>query len=687
MTRFLPSLLGFSLLISGALPAFAAPVITEFLAVNSTGIRDNEGNRQAWIEIFNPGTTTVNLGGYTLTNNAAQPTLYTIPSSYNVPAGSYTLIFASGLNRATLGNPLHTNFTLSAGGGGYLGLFAPGATTTAVSEYVGYPAQTANVSYGVISNFPGAARDFFHVPTPQAANNSDVQRAEKVDFSLSSRTFNQGGQLSLTLSTPSGGGSIRYTTDRTEPTSSSTLYTGPITINYSVRIRARNFVAGLPDSKVTSETYLELDPAAQTFTSNVPIMILHSWGSGHPSTAAPAQGQPEDSKLASWFVFEPKAPDNLARMTNLPDLATPAYFERRGSSTFGEVKYSMTMGALDEDYQGTDVSPLGFASNDDFVLNAPYTFDRSLVHNDLIYRLSNEVGRYAVRTQHCELFTSVANDVAASGNIPAYGRINGAPTGADYYGVYSFQDKISRGKNRVDVEKIGPEDNTAPAVQGGYLFKIDRLDTGDAGVAGGGRSVGLVYPKEFATYPAHLAVATAQQKAYLGGVLNTMYASCTSANFMNPATGYQAYLDVPAAIDHWILSVIPKSADAFRLSGYWSKSRTGKLVMGPIFDFDRGEGSTDGRDLNPNTWRGDNGDLGTDYFHNASIYSPNYFHYMFQDPNFWQALIDRYNEMRQGNLSTAHVMAVIDEYIAQLDPGDAASTPAKRNFQKFAPNG
>jgi hypothetical protein len=683
MRSFLPSLLvPILLLLYAALPVSAAPVLSEFLAVNTAGIRDNEGNRQPWIEIVNNGNTTVNLGGYTLTNDPAVPAKYTIPANYNLQPGLYTIIFASGLNRAALGIPLHTNFTLSTTN--YLSLRAPVASGGAiVSEYVNYPAQTANVSYGVVANYATAAQAAFHIPTPGAANNSDTLRAEKVDFSLSSRTFNQGSTLTLTLSTLSNLGTIRYTTDRTDPTDASTLYTGPITINYSVRIRARNFVAGAADSKVTGESYLMLDPAAQAFTSNLPIMILHNWGAGDPTTAAQAAGQPEDVKYGAWFIFEPKAPDNLARMTNLPDATNPAYFERRGSSTFGEFKYSMTMGALDEDAQGADASPLGFPSNDDWVMNAPYTYDKSLVHNDLIYRLSNELGRYAPRTKHFELFKSVINDTPAAGGLPAYGVINGAATSADYFGVYSFQEKISRGSKRVDVEKMGPEDNTAPNVQGGYLFKIDRFDVGDAGVGGGGRSVALVQPKEYATYPQHLLVATAQQKAYLTSVLNAMYASCTSPNFMNPATGYQSTLDVPAAIDHWILSIAPKSADAFRLSGYWYKPRFGKLVMGPIFDFDRAEGSIDGRDLNPNTWRGDNGDLGTDYFHNASIYSPNYFQYMFQDPNFWQALIDRYDEMRRGNFSTAHIGAIIDEYTELLDPGNAASTPAKRNFQKF----
>ena len=52
----------------------------------------------------------------------------------------------------------------------------------------------------------------------------------------------------------------------------------------------------------------------------------------------------------------------------------------------------------------------------------------------------------------------------------------------DYFGVYSFMEKISRGQNRVDVENLTLADNAAPAVQGGYMFKVDRLDPGDSGI-------------------------------------------------------------------------------------------------------------------------------------------------------------------------------------------------------------
>ena len=45
-------------------------LISEFMASNSTKLFDEDGESSDWIEIFNSGTSSVNLDGYTLTDNA-----------------------------------------------------------------------------------------------------------------------------------------------------------------------------------------------------------------------------------------------------------------------------------------------------------------------------------------------------------------------------------------------------------------------------------------------------------------------------------------------------------------------------------------------------------------------------------------------------------------------------------------
>jgi C1A family cysteine protease/N-acetylneuraminic acid mutarotase len=61
---------------------------------------------------------------------------------------------------------------------------------------------------------------------------------------------------SITLSCPTKGATIRYTTDGSIPTSDSKIYTGRFNITKSTTIKAFAQKAGLPDSGITSATYI-----------------------------------------------------------------------------------------------------------------------------------------------------------------------------------------------------------------------------------------------------------------------------------------------------------------------------------------------------------------------------------------------------------------------------------------------
>ena len=644
-------------------PLSAAPLITEFLASNAAGLADEDGALPDWIELHNPDVSPLDLLGWTLTDDASRPARWTFPSTVIAPGG-YLVVFASGKNRAVSGAPLHTNFSLSAGGE-FLALYPPENLTPAMAWFPAYPAQSADVSYGLLGTTAGGTQAFFPVPTPGSANVPSTAPAEAVGFSLGSRTFTSTSTLSLSLTTVSPTATIRYTTNRSVPTAASTPYSGLIPVSASTRIRARAFEPGRPDGTVTSETYLLLDAAASAFTSPLPIVLTHTFSAG---------SLPNDTVVtANIMVFEPRAPDNLARLTDLPVTATPVSLERRGSTTASAPKHSMTLELWDEANADRNLPVLGMPSDSDWVLHAPYEFDRSLIHNDLIYRLSNEAGRYASRTKLVEHFHSTMDGTVS-------GIINST---ADYFGIYSLQERVTRGDARVDIEKITTADNTVPEVQGGYLLKVDRTGT-DAGLAAGGYSngvgtVGLVWvdPKESSTVPEQ--VVTPAQKTWVTQNLNAMWIAMNVPNFLDPVNGYAKYLEVIPTVDNHILNTAARNLDALRLSAYWHKPRSGKWTAGPIWDFDRAMGSVDSRENGPLTWSGasSGGDFGTDFFH-YKWYSE-----MFQDPNFWQQWVDRLDVLRQSALSTAHVLAVIDELVAPLAVG-GASTPVSRNLQRWS---
>ena len=128
-------------------------IISEFLAINSgITLTDEDGFPADWIEIQNTGSTEVSLEGYHLTDNANNPTKWTFPAVILPPQG-YLRVFASGKDRTTDPNFLHTNFSLRAEGE-YLALVQPDGFTVSTEFTPTYPQQFKDVSYGIGNESP-----------------------------------------------------------------------------------------------------------------------------------------------------------------------------------------------------------------------------------------------------------------------------------------------------------------------------------------------------------------------------------------------------------------------------------------------------------------------------------------------------------------------------------------------------
>src|SRR3982750_218120 len=111
-------------------------IISEFMALNNSTLKDEDGSYSDWIELYNTTTNTVNLGGWFLSNKSANLTQWSFPAT-NLAPNRFLIVFASNKNRRVPGAPLHTSFKLS-GSGEYLNLVMPDGVTKG-SEFDPFP--------------------------------------------------------------------------------------------------------------------------------------------------------------------------------------------------------------------------------------------------------------------------------------------------------------------------------------------------------------------------------------------------------------------------------------------------------------------------------------------------------------------------------------------------------------------
>ncbi|MGA1238515.1 MAG: CotH kinase family protein, partial [Limisphaerales bacterium] len=609
-------------------------LINEFMASNNRTLNDAFGDDSDWVELYNPGNVAVDLNGWYLTDQMDQLTRWRFPQVVIEPKG-FLMVFASGRNlRDPLGQ-LHTDFVLGKDGG-YLALV--NSRTNVVAEFAPtYPSQETDISYGLDQSNPTWV-GYFSIPTPGGPNAAGgAGFAPEVVFSEPSGTFigSMGVELGLAYAMP--GAVIRYTTDGSVVTETSPVYTVSLTLNNTTQVRARSFADGLLPSVPVMGMYIEVDGAVANYTSDLPVIILHNYGGGSVPTSI------DQPVLVQ--AFEPMY--GVTSLTNAPGLVSRGVFHLRGSSTLGYPKGSFFLETHDEDEFPLNVELLGLPRESDWVLYAPNNFEPILINNAVAHELSRQMGEYSPRTRFAVVFLNTGGGTVTMGN---------------YNGIYVLEEKIKVDKNRVDIDRLQPEHLAEPEVTGGYLLSVDRADPGTSQMSAGGQSFNHLSPR----YDEIITPQRAPQRNYIRDYLNEFYSVLTGPNWKDPVSGYAAYLDVDAAINHSIQGVVTFNVDGLRLSSYLRKPRGGKIVMGPVWDFDRTQGSTDGRDFNPTVWQSRVGDRGTDYFNADGTYSNPWYRQLFQDIDFWQRWVDRYQELRAGAFSDANVHGIVEMFADQV---------------------
>ena len=359
--------------------------------------------------------------------------------------------------------------------------------------------------------------------------------------------------LAVTLSPSPSPANIRYTLDGSPPGAGSAIYSVPLQLHGNAMIRAQAQVGGVW-GQIAEGHYTLLDTPLTNFTSNLPLVILDTFG----------HGIPDGSKVGAYAVFiDTNTPSGRTSLTSPADYAGHIGIGLHGSSSLGFPKQPYAIELRDEAGDANNYPLLGLPAGNDWLLYPSYD-DKTFLNNVLTEEIFRAMGHYSIRCKYTEVYLR-----QSSGKL----------TSASYIGIYILMERIRVANNRVNIAKLDPADNTPPAVTGGYLFSKDRPGTNGLIITTTrGEQLNVLEPDPGAITPA--------QFDYLSNYLNACEGALYGPNWLDPLTGYAAYLDADSCVDqHWIVEY-PKNIDGYRLSNYMIKDRDGKLKMEPIWDWD-----------------------------------------------------------------------------------------------------
>ena len=151
------------------LPAYPELWINEVQAVNPSGVQDNMGEAEPWIELYNASANAISLDGYYLSDDFNLPNKWAFPAGSSINAGEFKLVWADNEPGETTAAHWHASITLSAPTGSVALARSLGGEVQLV-DYLNYAGQTFARSYGDFPDGQPFQDQLFFQPTPGGTN-------------------------------------------------------------------------------------------------------------------------------------------------------------------------------------------------------------------------------------------------------------------------------------------------------------------------------------------------------------------------------------------------------------------------------------------------------------------------------------------------------------------------------------
>jgi hypothetical protein len=380
-------------------------------------------------------------------------------------------------------------------------------------------------------------------------------------------------------------------------------------------------------SQINDDFTVEAD-----FTSHLPLVVVDTHGQeiekltqydSELEYAIPIEGV-EPYIIADFILYDNEA--GLNSLSDEPTFTSGMRIHRHGNMSMAYEKGNYKVNLITETGSNRKYPLLGMEKENEWLLIGSQ-LDKSFMRNFIAYTVAKEIMPFAPDARYCEvLFQS-----------------NGVYI---YEGIYTLIENIKEGSGRVEID-------TGNKALNNFLLRRDRYDTEalmlDTYATRNGLSYGYIsvlYPN-----PIDIDAETIRKiEDRISKIERVLYSDSTT-EFLT----YPDYIDVDSFVDYFLINEFFSNYDAGNNSTYMYLDNSGKLKMGPVWDFD---GILDNN--------------------NESLFLPKvitfftapWFDRLICDKRFVDKLCSRYAELRRGVLDSCKITELINDTVFFL--GNAA---------------
>lgn len=229
-------------------------IISEVMASNDTTALGVTTATVDYIELYNSSANTVDLSFYGLSDSLKRPRRWQFPQGTTIAPGEYKIIYCDGDTTLTSNTDLHTNFSITRGGGETISFCDP---TGKVLDRLPLSLIPTDHSYGRTLGYNGFY--YYDIPTPGEPNGTGYYGYAS-NPSFSTRGGEYTGSVAVSITIPENT-AVYYTTDGSIPTEEAGIpYEEGYTFDFSrvtvLRARAFDQTGRLQPSEIVTQTYL-----------------------------------------------------------------------------------------------------------------------------------------------------------------------------------------------------------------------------------------------------------------------------------------------------------------------------------------------------------------------------------------------------------------------------------------------